>query len=167
MKTYTITVEIEEQTHKLGLLDELLGEIQHEEDQLKITRKINTATMGLHMEILKDVASQINRELEGVGLRFDDFEFSETDTNCYRRPMCRLVISDFAFILFINATSDRGFKESKYVTYTGDYSISLLKHEHPWHPKVSLDTYKYSSISKSTPVPHVWQHIKMMSKNIF
>ncbi len=127
MKTYTITVELEEQKSGSGFIDSLLSEISEENRQLAITHKINEATSKIHNEVLQDLVNTLNEELGKVGLNFSKPEYNKGNSNRYSDSVSTIKFNHNidSYALRIEGVSDRSFKESKYTTYTGKY---LLKY---------------------------------------
>lgn len=127
MKTYTITVELEEHKSSGGFIDSLLSEISEESRQSAITHKINEATSKIHRKVLQDLVKELNEELGKVGLGFQNVEAStERFSNKYigSRSTIRFT-ADYSRELSIGAVYDNSFKESKYTTYTGKYKLKF------------------------------------------
>lgn len=120
---YTFTVEIEDYKKGSSFVDEVISEINEDRRQMEITNTINKETSKKHKEMLTDIVSSLNKDLSKVGLSFIDPEFSRLETNEYRVPYSILWLGKTAFVLAIHGHADKDFIDSKYSTYTGNYTM--------------------------------------------
>lgn len=131
MKKYSYSVEIDFVNKGSDFLDDIIGEVKNEKNQLALTYKINLATKEMHRKILLDLAKELNAKLKKVGLRFEETPNVSKEnigkTNEYEAQylICRYPKSAYSHIIMIDAVNDREFKDSKYATFTGDYHLAI------------------------------------------
>lgn len=129
MKTYEFKIEIPELTNGSSFIKQLQAEISDERKQLALTTAINTETTKVHKQILQDLVDTINKELDEVGLGFDEvFNYGKSN-NGYRNSKAIIEISSVSYELSIIGQPEHGFKDSKYVTYTGKYLIGVRRED--------------------------------------
>jgi hypothetical protein len=141
MKKYTITVEIEEvKDSSKGFIDSIIDEVREEKHQLSITHKLNKKSTKLHREILNDVISDLNSELERIGAKFENVQY-HGDSNHYRASK--------AIVNFSNSWS--------YILYCGRFlssKVEGLKHcTYVDKPDLWLERTKYKNYSVSDDIP--------------
>jgi hypothetical protein len=141
MKKYTITVEIEEvKDSSKGFIDSIIDEVREEKHQLSITHKLNKKSTKLHREILNDVISDLNSELERIGAKFENVQY-HGDSNHYRASK--------AIVNFSNSWS--------YILYCGRFlssKVEGLKHcTYVDKPDLWLERTKYKNYSVSDGIP--------------
>ena len=137
MKVYNFRVEVEEAYQGASsLMSEIINEVKDEQSQLKISEKINEKTTEIHREILTSYVDEINKHLNGIGLVgfvMRDKYFKEINSyKTHQSAMCKISHGENGYSsheLLISGISDKGFKDSKYTTYTGDFKITLNNHD--------------------------------------
>lgn len=128
MKKYSFTITVEEVISNTSFIDGILSEIDTEKAQLDLTYKINEATSGVLKNVLDDFLHPINAELRKVGLEFSDYNnTSGPERNKMKTHMYKLMLPNthLSYVIAIVGVPNRKFKESKYITFTGDYKIKL------------------------------------------
>lgn len=125
--SYTFTVECDTTNNAESFMDTLLSEVNNEKNQLGLTHKINIETSRTHREILSSLVKEINKVIEPHGAKYYDEQVSNT-TNGYSdyTYICNFN-NRFSSAIIITACADREFKDSKYSTYTGEYSIRITR----------------------------------------
>jgi hypothetical protein len=129
-KTYKFSVDVEMPKTDSSFIDGIIDTVNDEKNQLVLTHKINKETTAMHREILLDLTDEMNEQLEKIGLKFSDFKY-EGNNNHYQHSMCKAVVGNRAFVLFIKASCLGRFEGSKYSTFTGKYSLSLAVNNSP------------------------------------
>lgn len=130
MKKYTFTIEVEEIESSNSFADMIKSEVSEDIRQQELTRVINKATEVAHADILEGLVSRLNKNLEGLGCEFIVSQHRlEYDKNGYsnRTAILKLGSNCHSHGIRINGESDRSFNDSKYMTYTGSYTLEVCR----------------------------------------
>lgn len=117
-KKFIIEVEIPNKKTN-SFLDEIRQEIDQEQSEMLITKKINEEVSVIHYNILNDLVKQLNDIISETGISFEQPVY-DSNTNGYRS--CKSVLPNYTN-LSIKGLVDVKFKESRYSTYTGNYQL--------------------------------------------
>ena len=136
MKRYNFSVEVEGVDNvQSTLIDSFIEEATKDRKEQLITETINIETSKIHRKVLLDFATEINVQLEkidrkGYGIKgFRNSPITGTSRNMYTPSAisCDILVgvTDVCYRIALKANSDRGFEDSKYTTYTGDYYLEI------------------------------------------
>ena len=137
MKRYNFSVKVEGVDDiQSTLIDSFINEAKQDGKEQLVTETINIETSKVHKKILFDFSTAINLQLEKIGLEgFKNSPITGTPRNMYTRSAieCDFSIyrclaefcSEACYRITIKGNEDRGFKDSKYTTYTGDYYLEI------------------------------------------
>ena len=132
MKRYNFSVKVEGVDDiQSTLIDSFINEAKQDGKEQLVTETINIETSKVHKKILFDFSTAINLQLEKIGLEgFQPSGITGTPNNMYTRSAieCDVDIyanTDVSYRITIKGKEDRGFKDSKYTTYTGDYYLEI------------------------------------------
>lgn len=119
MKTYTITIEIEDEvSSNKAFLDSLFSEVEDERQQLKICHKLNEETTKIHRQILEDVIKEIDKDLLRLGVKFHSLAYGE-EANRYRGSKAIITFSNGrSYKLYCRQHLSSKIEGIKYCTYT-------------------------------------------------
>lgn len=147
MKTYKFEVIVNSKNNSNNILDNIIQDVNNEKEQLKLTHSINIETSKIHKEILKDFCEELNTKLSKIGLgNFGDIKqglFGRSTTK-YECSVARLIggINHEGVVLSIEGVSNRDFKDSKYLTYTGDFKIFIIDNDSEYYTANQLHKNK-------------------------
>ena len=129
-KTYNF--QIKHESFKVGssIIEQIKEEAERNRTQLALTTKINKETTKVHRQILEDFWENFKEQLTLLGYDGDldrcAIEKTIQGTNSYYGSFVRVpYLFDRSVIFSIGGQSDRDFTDSKYCTYTGDFTIKL------------------------------------------
>jgi hypothetical protein len=132
MKRYNFSVKVEGVDDvQSTLIDSFINEVKQDGKEQLVTETINIETSKVHKKILFDFSTAINLQLEKIGLEgFQPSGITGTPKNMYTRSAIECdvdiyVDTDVSYRITIKGNEDRGFKDSKYTTYTGDYYLEI------------------------------------------
>lgn len=138
MKRYNFSVEVEGVDDvQSTLIDSFIEEATKDRKEQLITETINIETSKIHRKVLLDFATEINVQLEkidrkGYGIKgFRNSPITGTTKNMYKPTAisCDIHVGDqwsvVCYRIALKAREDRGFEDSKYTTYTGDYYLEI------------------------------------------
>lgn len=117
--SYSIDVDFTGNTGN-SIINEIIAEVESDENQLKLTEAINKATVKLHKEIFVDFITEVNDAILPIGVEFCTL----TLFGASWFAMCK-INNGWSHILMLDALPEHGFKDSKYVTYTGKYALRI------------------------------------------
>lgn len=140
MKTYNFSVSVEGiGNNKSSIIDNFINEARDEERQLAITHAINKETSKVHEQMLLDFASDLNEELGSIGLEFGELYQPYKWSNQYTRSFIKCKVGHISFVIYVQEDEDRNFKDSKYITYTGDYRMFIGRNSSPHYTACQKD----------------------------
>ena len=132
MKRYNFSVKVEGVDDiQSTLIDSFVNEAKKDGKEQLVTETINIETSKVHKKILFDFSTAINLQLEKIGLEgFQPSGITGTPNNMYTRSAIKCDVdiyaeTDVSYRITIKGNEDRGFKDSKYTTYTGDYYLEI------------------------------------------
>ena len=144
MKTYNFSVSIPEFKNGTSIIDSFINEAKDEQRQLAITHAINKETSKVHKEILLNFTDKINEELYNLGIKFQGIEEYDAYHNVNSfKTSCK--INGVFYTIYLEPMRNKLFKDSKYPTYTGQFSMEIRRYVESWTQKVHNveDVLKY------------------------
>lgn len=136
MKRYNFSVEVEGVDNvQSTLINSFIEEATQDRKEQLITETINVETSKIHRKVLLDFATEINVQLDKIDSRaygikgFKNSPITGSVKNMYTPSAisCAIFVgaTDVCYRIALKPNSDRGFKDSKYTTYTGDYYLQI------------------------------------------
>ncbi len=126
MKTYTITIEIEEVEESIGFIDKLLNQARENKKQLDFATKVNIEAKKLHRESFVEIISKIDKELSRVGISSQE-PFFTPGSNGYCPSRVNYVINGKTYQLKYESSSmdSQFYKKNKYEMYDGNPKLKI------------------------------------------
>lgn len=165
MKKYTFTIEVEDHKSNGSFIDSLIDEVTDEKRQQALTHKINAETTKQHRKILCDFADEVNKELQKVDLCFDVLAYDDYISNNYQRSMIKMEVGNISWIIGIEGHNDRNFKDSKYITFTGDYELRIGSNDTRSYTANNQWSRLYQILTKGNELAKVLDAIRGSVKN--
>lgn len=120
---YVIEVEVEDRG-LASLIERLKVDVNEDKRQLEISCRINKETTKLHKKVAQTLRDDLHNNLSEFGIGCSEVLLYSDSSNCYQESGFTLEIGRERIYFKVVGSTDRGFNESKYCTYTGKWSLS-------------------------------------------